>query len=34
MAELTAIIGGYVMLAVCLNAFEVGTPEGRPVLPT
>ena len=34
MAELTAIVGGYVMLACCLNAFGVPTPEGRPVLPT
>ena len=33
MAELTAIVGSYVMLALCLNAFEVPTPEGRPVLP-
>ena len=34
MAELTAIVGGYVMLACCLNAFGVPPPEGRPVLPT
>jgi 4-carboxymuconolactone decarboxylase len=34
MAELTAIVGGYVMLACCLNAFDVGAPAGRPVLPT
>lgn len=33
MAELTAVIGAYAMLACCLNAFDVQTPEGRPVLP-
>ena len=34
MAELAAIVGSYVMLACCLNAFGVPTPDGRPVLPT
>ena len=33
MAELTAVIGSYAMLACCLNAFDVPTPEGRPALP-
>ncbi len=33
MAELAAIVGAYVMLACCLNAFGVPTPEGRAVLP-
>lgn len=33
MAELTAVIGAYTMLACCLNAFDVQAPEGRPVLP-
>jgi 4-carboxymuconolactone decarboxylase len=32
-AELTGIIGAYVGLACSLNAFEVETPPGRPVLP-
>jgi 4-carboxymuconolactone decarboxylase len=31
--ELTGIIGAYAGLACSLNAFEVGTPPGRPVLP-
>jgi 4-carboxymuconolactone decarboxylase len=31
--ELTGIIGAYVGLACSLNAFEVGIPPGRPVLP-
>jgi hypothetical protein len=31
--ELTGIIGAYVGLACSLNAFEVETPAGRPVLP-
>ena len=34
LAELTGIIGGYVALACSLNAFDVQTPEGTPVLPT
>ena len=34
LAEITGIVGGYVALACSLNAFEVPTPEGRPVLPT
>jgi 4-carboxymuconolactone decarboxylase len=33
LVELTGIIGAYVGLACSLNAFEVGTPPGRPVLP-
>ncbi len=33
-AELTGIIGSYVALACTLNAFDVQTPEGSPVLPT
>ena len=33
MAELTGTIGAYVGLACSLNAFDVPTPEGRPVLP-
>ncbi len=34
LAELTGIIGGYVALACSLNAFEIGAPDGMPVLPT
>ena len=34
MAELTGIIGAYTALACSLNAFDVQTPSGRPVLPT
>ncbi len=34
MAELTGTVGAYVGLACSLNAFDVHTPEGRPVLPT
>ena len=34
LAELTGIVGGYVGLACSLNAFEIGAPEGMPVLPT
>lgn len=33
LVELTGIIGAYVGLACSLNAFEVGTPPGCPVLP-
>lgn len=33
LVELTGIIGAYVGLACSLNAFEVGTPPGRPILP-
>jgi 4-carboxymuconolactone decarboxylase len=33
LVELTGIIGAYVGLACSLNAFEVETPSGRPVLP-
>jgi 4-carboxymuconolactone decarboxylase len=33
LVELTGIIGAYVGLACSLNAFEVGTPPGRSVLP-
>ena len=33
LVELTGIIGAYVGLACSLNAFEVETPPGRPVLP-
>ena len=31
--ELTGIIGAYADLACSLNAFEMGTPPGLPVLP-
>ena len=33
-ADLAGVIGAYVALACSLNAFDVPTPEGRPVLPT
>ena len=33
LVELTGILGAYVGLACSLNAFEVETPRGRPVLP-
>jgi 4-carboxymuconolactone decarboxylase len=33
LVELTGILGAYVGLACSLNAFEVETPAGRPVLP-
>jgi hypothetical protein len=33
LVELTGIIGAYVGLACSLNAFDVGTQPGRPVLP-
>ena len=33
LVELTGILGAYVGLACSLNAFEVETPPGRPVLP-
>jgi 4-carboxymuconolactone decarboxylase len=33
LVELTGIIGAYVGLACSLNAFDVQTPAGRPVLP-
>lgn len=33
LVELTGIIGSYVGLACSLNAFEVGAPAVRPVLP-
>jgi 4-carboxymuconolactone decarboxylase len=33
LVELTGIIAAYVGLACSLNAFEVGTPPGRPILP-
>jgi 4-carboxymuconolactone decarboxylase len=33
LVELTGIIGAYVGLACSLNAFEVETPPGRPILP-
>ena len=33
LVELTGIIGAYAGLACSLNAFEVETPPGRPVLP-
>lgn len=33
LADLSGVIGAYVALACSLNAFDVQTPDGRPVLP-
>jgi hypothetical protein len=33
LVELTGMIGAYAGLACSLNAFEVETPPGRPILP-